>query len=289
MGGIMDVSLLGTGLMGYPMAETLLDANLNITVYNRTREKAAPLKKQGAVIADTPAEAIRQGEVNLLVLTDAAAIEHVLFGDKQIDFMGKTVIQMGTISPEQSEKFLEKIQTAGGDYLEAPVLGNKHHARNGELDVMLGATKEQFGRWSQFLGTFGTLRLVGPVGSAAALKLALNQLIASLSASFGLSLKLIQHRNVDLDLFMNILRDSALYAPQFDKKLDKWLNSDYSEPNFPTEHLLKDVELMLQACRSEKLETSALEGVKFIITEAIKKGYEGQDYSSLVEGIENKT
>ncbi|MBD3274454.1 MAG: NAD-binding protein [Candidatus Marinimicrobia bacterium] len=282
----MDVSLLGTGLMGYPMVETLLEANMNVTAYNRTRKKASPLKKKGADIAESPSDAIQKGEVNILVLTDAAAIDEVLFTDNSIDFMGKTIIQMGTISPEQSENLMKKIKSAGGDYFEAPVLGNKHHARSGELDVMVGGTDEQYQRWSQLLKIFGTLRHVGPVGTAAALKLALNQLIASLSASFGLSLKLVQKRGVDVDMFMSILRDSALYAPQFDKKLDGWLSSDYSDPNFPTEHLLKDVELMLQASRAERLETASLEGVKLILNHAIEKGYDGQDYSSLFEGIE---
>lgn len=282
----MDVSLFGTGLMGYPMVETLLEANLNVSVYNRTRKKASPLKKKGAQIAESPSEAMQRGEVNILVLTDAEAIETVLFDKNDIDFMGKTIIQMGTIAPEQSENFMKRIKSAGGDYFEAPVLGNKHHARQGELDVMVGGTDEQFQRWSQLLKIFGALRHVGPVGTAAALKLALNQLIASLSASFGLSLKLVQKRGVDVGMFMNILRDSALYAPQFDKKLDGWLHSDYSNPNFPTEHLLKDVELMLQASRAERLETSALEGVKLILNQAIEKGYKGQDYSSLIEGLE---
>ncbi len=117
------------------------------------------------------------------------------------------------------------------------------------------------------------------------MKLALNQLIASLTASFGLSLKFIQKNNGDLDLFMNILRESALYALQFDKKLSNFLKHDYSDPNFPTTHLLKDVNLMIQASEASGLETAALDGARRIIRHALDKGYGDVDYSSLVEGI----
>jgi len=172
--------------------------------------------------------------------------------------------------------------------MEAPVLGNKHHAREGELIVMAGGTPEQFERWEALFQSLGkTVQYVGSLGSAAALKLALNQLIASLTASFGLSLKLVQKFDVDVDQFMSILRESALYAPQYDKKLQNFLNHTYDDPNFPTRHLLKDVDLMLQSSRSQQLETAALEGVRKIITNALEKGFTATDYSSLVEGIEH--
>ncbi|MBS1272143.1 MAG: 2-hydroxy-3-oxopropionate reductase [Candidatus Marinimicrobia bacterium] len=120
---------------------------------------------------------------------------------------------------------------------------------------------------------------------AAPLKLALNQLIASLTAAFGLSLELVRKNGVDLEIFMDILRDSALYSPQFNKKLPRILQQDYDDPNFPTKHLLKDVDLIVQAADSAGLENAGINGVRKIIKNAIEKGYGETDYSSLVEGL----
>ena len=85
---------------------------------------------------------------------------------------------------------------------------------------------------------------IGPVGSAAAIRLAMNQLICSLTTSFALSLGLIIREGIDIDIFMKILRDSALYAPTFDKKLQRMLERNYENPNFPAKHLLKDTNIL---------------------------------------------
>ncbi|MCF7805545.1 MAG: NAD(P)-dependent oxidoreductase [Candidatus Marinimicrobia bacterium] len=281
----MEVTLIGTGLMGFPMTKALLEASYDVTVYNRTIEKAAPLAEAGARTTNSPGEAVEAGECIILMVTDAEAIEEVLFSNDMIPLTGKTVIQMGTIAPDESRDFAKRIEKVGGDYLEAPVLGNKSDAAKGELFVMVGGTEEQFNRWNILLKTFGSLHYIGEVGTAAALKLALNQFIASLTATFGLSLRLIQKNGVDLDVFMDILRDSALYSPQYDKKLPRILQSDYSDPNFPTQHLLKDVDLMIQAANDADLEDAAIKGIRQVIRNAIDKGFVETDYSSLVEGI----
>jgi len=282
----MDVSLLGTGLMGYPMVKRLLENGHKVTAYNRTLSKALPLKDHGARVTGSPEEAFSSADCVILMLTDAAAIEETIFALPENNFSGKSILQMGTIAPEESIDFRDRITSMGGSYLEAPVLGNKHHAAKGELILMVGSTPEQFDQWKKFFQVFGeSTYLAGEVGAAAAMKLALNQLIASLTASFGLSLKFIQKNNGDLDLFMHILRESALYAPQFDKKLSNFISQDYSDPNFPTTHLLKDVDLMIRASDASGLETAALDGVRRIIRHAIDRGYDSVDYSSLVEGI----
>ncbi|HKJ66507.1 MAG TPA: NAD(P)-dependent oxidoreductase [bacterium] len=281
----MRIALLGTGLMGYAMAERLLEKEYALSVYNRTASKAAPLGDLGANVCESPEEAVGEADCVILMVGDARAIEHVLFTENG-EFAEKTILQMGTIAPEESIEFHNRITAAGGEYLEAPVLGNKHHARKGELILMVGGSSEQFGEWKPLLQVFGeSTHHAGPVGAAAAMKLALNQLIASLTASFGLSVQFIRKNQGDLDLFMDIVRESALYAPQYDKKLSKILQHDYSDPNFSTRHLLKDVNLMLQAAKSSELEVAALDGVRKIVEQALEKGYEDEDYSSLVEGI----
>jgi len=284
--GRMTFAVLGTGLMGYATAERLLSLGHTVWVYNRTRSRAEPLQENGAHITGTPEEAIREADAVIVLVTDAPAIEAVLFANPSSDFSHKTVLQMATIAPEESKAFRSRVTAAGGEYLEAPVLGNKHHARTGALIVMVGAEPETFHRWEDLFRQLGEhLYHTGPVGTATAMKLALNQLIASLTAGFGLSLQFVRKQGADLDQFMDMVRNSALYAPQYDKKLPGILEGDYSDPNFATRHLLKDINLMIRASQAEDLEVAALDGVRTIVERAIRKGFGESDYSSLVEGI----
>ncbi len=283
----MKVGFLGTGLMGVPMAQRLLAANIELVAYNRTREKLAPLEEAGGAIAPTPDQVIAASECVILMLTNAAAIQNVLLSEaSRQQLAGRTVIQMGTITPTESKAIRDEVVANGGDYLEAPVLGSIPEAQAGKLIVMVGGSTEQFQRWSNLLGNFGSQpMLIGEVGTAAALKLALNQLIASLSSAFALSLSFVERQGIDVELFMQILRNSALYAPTFDKKLQRMLDRNYSNPNFPTKHLLKDTDLFICEAKSIGLNVSSIEGVRQILETAIAQGLSEADYSSLFSAI----
>jgi 3-hydroxyisobutyrate dehydrogenase len=283
----MKVALIGTGLMGRPMAERVLALGYHLAVFNRSRNKAEPLRPSGALIVASAAEAIAAAECVILMLTDGAAIREVLFNSEPTpDLKGRTVIQMGTISPTESIGFHKKVRERGGDYFEAPVLGSIPEAKAGSLLVMMGASHVQFERWSTFLQCFGPEPLlIGEVGKAAALKLALNQLIASLTAGFAMSLGFVQQQGVKVDLFMKIVRQSALYAATFDKKLERMLNRDYANPNFPTKHLLKDVKLFRDEAEAVNLELRAIEGIYDLLALTLDKGFVEDDYSALFEAV----
>jgi len=284
----MKIALLGTGLMGQPMAERIHRANHQLVVFNRTSEKAEPLKSLGARIASSADDAIRSSECVILMLADAEAIRAVLLSaESRADLSGRTVIQMGTISPSESISLNEEVLESGGDYLEAPVLGSIPETKEGRLIVMVGASAAQFERWSGVLKCFGPEPLlVGPVGQASALKLALNQLIASLTAAFSLSLGFVQRKGIRVDLFMKILRESALYASTFDKKLQRMLERNYSNPNFPTRHLAKDIDLFLEEAKAMNLQTTGLEGVGRLVKMTIEDGLSQEDYSALFNTID---
>lgn len=283
----MKLAFIGTGLMGQRMAIRLLNAGHELAVYNRHRDKAEPLAAGGARVCDSPREALEGAAAAIAMLTDAGALRALLLDAATCPALsGVTVIQMATIAPQQSRDLLHDIQASGGDYFECPVLGSLPEAEQGALILMAGCTREQFERWQPVLTCFGPApRLIGPVGHAAAIKLALNQLIASLTAAFSLSLGFVQREGLDTGIFMDILRQSALYAPTFDKKLDKMLNRDFSRPNFPVQHLLKDVDLFLREARALGLNTVALEGVRPLIEEAMRKATEAEDYSALFRSV----
>ncbi|HHH47266.1 MAG TPA: NAD(P)-dependent oxidoreductase [Gammaproteobacteria bacterium] len=273
--------------MGAPLAGRLLDAGYRVVVWNRTAEKAAPLVAKGALLAESPAQAAASAEVLITWLSDQTAIQEVLFPAERASVLeGKTLLQMATIGPEHSRCLQDAAHAHGADYLEAPVLGSIPEARAGSLLLMVGATEEQFARYRPLLAVFGqNIVHVGEVGQAAAMKLAFNQLIAGLTASFSLSLGLVQEEGVRVELFMDMLRDSALYAPTFDKKLLRMLQRDYASPNFPTRHLLKDIDLFIDAAGDHGLTTAALEGVRDITSLALAKGLADTDYSAISEVI----
>ncbi|NNG06475.1 MAG: NAD(P)-dependent oxidoreductase [Desulfobacteraceae bacterium] len=283
----MNISLLGTGLMGLPMAERILGADHELVVFNRTLEKAEPLKALGARIASSAKDALRSSECIILMLADAQAIHHVVLrNEARTELSGRTVIQMGTISPSESMDLNEQVIESGGEYLEAPVLGSIPEAVSGGLIVLVGSSPEQFEHWSGLLRCFGPEPLlIGPVGQASALKLALNQLIASLTAAFSLSLGFVQRKGIKVDLFMKILRESALYAPTFDKKLQRMLERDYSNPNFPTRHLAKDIDLFLSEAKGMNLQSAGLEGLDRLVKMTLDDGMNDMDYSALFNTI----
>ncbi|MBS3028194.1 MAG: NAD(P)-dependent oxidoreductase [Dolichospermum sp. DET50] len=283
----MKVAFLGTGLMGLPMAQRLLAADIELIAYNRTPEKLEPLRAAGAQIVTKPREAIRSADCIVLMLSNAAAIYHVLLTDTSSHTLsGRSIIQMGTINPLESQEIRDTVVAAGGEYIEAPVLGSIPEAQTGNLIVMVGGEEEQYQRHLKLLQNFGKDPVyIGPVGSASNLTLALNQLIASLTTSFALSLAFIQLQGIDVDLFMQVLRQSKLYAPTFDQNLRRMLDGNYTNANLPTKQLIKEIDLFISEAKSLGLNLNSIEGVRQILHATMKMSYPEDDYSSVFPAI----
>ncbi|HEY9700664.1 MAG TPA: NAD(P)-dependent oxidoreductase [Trichocoleus sp.] len=283
---IVKLGLIGTGLMGLPMVQRLLETDIAVVAYNRTIEKLEPLQATEAEIASSVSEVLQSCSAVLLMLSDASAIRSVLFSEETKPyFADRTIIQMGTIAPDESRSLRDDTVNLGGNYLEAPVLGSIPEVKAGTLQIMVGATPEQLASWSPVLQRLGTPQLIGEVGTAAALKLALNQLIASLTTAFASSLGLVQRQGVPIETFMQILRQSALYAPTFDKKLQRMVDRHFDSPNFPTKHLLKDTNLFWQAAIESGLKVDNLEGIRHILETACEMGLAEADYSALYAAV----
>jgi 3-hydroxyisobutyrate dehydrogenase len=278
---------LGTGLLGRATAERLQSVGHTVTVYNRTTEKVLPLQSCGITVVTRPEEAIAQADCVVLMLADAAAIRAVLLTPTSLAVLrSKTVIQMGTIAQDESLALQAEIERVGGSYCEAPVLGSVAEAQAGTLLVMVGGTEGQFVQWGPlFRSLCREPRLIGPAGKAASLKLALNQLIVAEISAFALSLGLVQRAGLPVETFMAILRESALFAPAFEKKLPRLLTRDYQHPNFSTRHLLKDAELFLREASGYALTTSSLEGIRPLLERSIEQGLGDSDYSAIFEVI----
>ena len=283
----MKITLLGLGLMGQPIALRLLHCGHEVLAWNRSSEPLAKAAEAGLNTEPDLKRAISHGELIILALSDADAIDQVLSSNGVGELLKqRTVLQMGTIAPDESRALSQRVKESGGDYLEAPVLGSIPEARAGQLIVMAGGSQAVYQHCLLMLRCLGKeVDLVGPVGQAAAMKLALNQLIASLTAGFAQSLGLVRAEGVEVEQFMHLLRESALYAPTFDKKLQKYLDHDYSNPNFPLKHLIKDMGLFKRVAEESGINALIAEAMQTVFLQGQDAGYGDEDYSSLYEAI----
>ncbi len=280
----MKIGFFGTGLMGEPMAKRLLTAGFSVNVYNRTIEKTNKLADDGAMVFQNAAAAADKSDILISMLSSYGAIREVF--DRSLNYKGKTFIQMSTVSPEENIELAGFFNVAGCKFIEAPVLGSIPQIKSGSLIVMVSGSQNDYDNYLSLLKNFGEKVIYfGEYGKASAAKLALNQLIASLTASFSMSLGYAREYGVDLEKFMNILRESALYAPTFDKKLDRMLERNFDSPNFPLKHLLKDVNLMINSFSEKGINIDILFGVKNIIEDGLSRGLSEADYSSLYNSV----
>jgi 3-hydroxyisobutyrate dehydrogenase len=281
----MKIAFFGTGLMGKPMALQLIKAGHNVTVYNRSPEKTKIFHKMGTLVANSPGEAAEAADLLITMLTDYQAIVDTLI-DEELAIDKKHIIQMGTLSSHQSLKLKQIFEERNASYVEAPVLGSIPQAQSGTLIVLFGGSKTQYRKWHQLLSHFGNnIQYVGHVGQAMSTKLALNQLIVSLTTAFSMSLGFLENRKISIKIFMDILRNSSLYAQTFDKKLTRMQNRNFENPNFPLKHLLKDLHLIIDEFRDCQIETGPLDKMAEILSRTSQAGFSEQDYSVLYNTI----
>jgi 3-hydroxyisobutyrate dehydrogenase-like beta-hydroxyacid dehydrogenase len=283
----MKITVLGLGLMGLPVALRLKHCGHEVLGWNRREERLQLARNEGLQVEQELSTVLGHGELLILTLSDAQAIDSVLFGHGENDRLeGKMIIQMGTISPDESREIALRVQSAKAEYLEAPVLGSIPEAKRGDLIIMAAGPASVYQHCLLVLRCLGKdVEHLGGIGQGAAMKLAMNQLIGSLTAGFSLSLGLIKAEGVDVEQFMGLLRQSALYAPTFDKKLAKMLEHNYANPNFPLKHLIKDISLFYEVAERKGIDTLLPKALMELLHKGCKASYCDEDYSSLYEAI----
>ena len=276
------VTLLGTGLLGTAIGIRLLECGVELKVWNRNTDRCSLLVEEGAKLLDQLDSGIQGCSAVITVLRDGPVTAEIIRDLGPLD--QACVIPMGTMGIQESKDLAQQVIQQQGTYLEAPVLGSRPQALNGTLLVMAGGKQNLFDQQKPLLQHLSQQpMLVGPVGSGAATKLALNQLIASLTHAFSMSLRLIQQSEVDVETFMQILRPSALYAPTFDKKLQRMLDAHYTDPNFSTALLRKDLDLFLKEAITKEINTTGLNSLMALLDESTGSSLDDMDYCSLHE------
>lgn len=177
------VALLGTGLMGAPMARRLLQAGFDVAVWNRTRAKAEPLAADGARVTETAAEAVAGAAVVITMLSDGPAVTDALFGaGRAAEALAPAalVIDMSSIPPATARDHAQRLGSHGRRHLDAPVSGGVRGAAAGTLAVMVGGEEADFLEAAPVFAAFGRATRVGPSGAGQVAKLA-NQVIVGVT------------------------------------------------------------------------------------------------------------
>ncbi|WP_030931782.1 NAD(P)-dependent oxidoreductase [Streptomyces sp. NRRL S-646] len=201
-----QIAFLGLGHMGAPMARRLLAAGHPLTVWNRTAAKAAPLVAEGAVLAASPADAVREADVVITMLADPAALDAI--ADEVVPALrpGTRWIEMSTVGPDA----VRELAVRAGEsvtLVDAPVMGSTDRAAAGELGILAGGDTAGV---EHVLARLGTVTRTGGPGSAAALKLVLNSAVIGGVALVAEALRLADALGVDGDTARTALANSPL-------------------------------------------------------------------------------
>jgi 3-hydroxyisobutyrate dehydrogenase len=279
------IAVLGTGRMGAPIAHNLLAAGFEVSVWNRTAERAAPLAAEGARPARSPMEAAEGVDVVLTMLTDGAAVEAAMLGRNGALAAlrpGSVWIQMATIGDEWTERLANLAGARGVEFVDAPVSGSDGPARARQLVVLASGGDGVRARLQPIFDAIGSKTLwLGPAGSGSRMKLVLNNWLASQVEAVAETIALTEALGVDPRLFVDTIENGPLGSPYAVAKARGMLVGDFT-PGFALALAYKDVGLALDAAREQGLELPLTQSLVPRWQEAMADGHGDEDVSAVI-------
>jgi 3-hydroxyisobutyrate dehydrogenase len=280
------VAVLGLGAMGHGMATSALRAGIPTVVWNRSVQPTHDLARSGARVADTAADAVRQAEIVITMVTDADAVLSIAGDDGMLAALqpGSIWVQMSTIGVAGIEKVAALVQEKRPDilFLDAPVSGSKEPAEQGQLVIFASGPDEVRPRLTPLFDALGQRTIwVGAVGSGTRLKLVNNTWLAFGAEAVATSIALAHHLGIGTDIVADALHGSSLVSPWQSAKLPRILQDDYSA-QFALSLALKDVRLALQAV-DDGFETLGRLAEEW--QEAVDQGLGGQDVTVVTRTV----
>lgn len=278
----MRVTVLGTGAMGAGVAGSLLREGHQVTVWNRSTDKAAPLGERGATVAADPAAAVEHAEVVLLTLFDTDAVVDVLeqaAGDAPTDAVW---VQASTIGVDGTETVVQLGAKYGITLVEAMMLGTKAPAEQGKLTMLAAGPADQVDRVVPVLDAIGakTVRAGERIGDGTALKLAANAWIASITAATGQSIALAAALGLDPQLFLDAIDGSASDSAYAHTKGAAIIAGEFPA-QFALDGLRKDIGLIAEAARANDVSTTLLDALGRVYADASAAGHGGDDIAAV--------
>lgn len=279
----MKIAFLGLGKMGSPIARLLLQKGEELTVWNRTASHAEPLRREGATVATTAAEAVADAEVVFTTMMDDPALEDVVYGGGVLETLGrgKVHVSLSTLSVGLSRKLAEEHARRGQQFVAAPVFGRPHIAEQGRLWVAVGGAKQAVEKVRPLLEKFsrGVTVISEQPWSAHAMKLGGNFLITAMIASLSEAFTFAERMEIDTDVFLATV-NSALFQSPFYEMYGKIMLHPPETPGSTMALGEKDMRLFREAAEAAQLETPLADGFLENFHRAIDEGRKDEDWAA---------
>ncbi|GGM58053.1 3-hydroxyisobutyrate dehydrogenase [Longimycelium tulufanense] len=276
------VAVLGTGIMGAGMARSIARTGLPLRVWNRTRDKAAPLAEHGATVADSPAEAVAGADVVVTMLFDAVSVADTMrpvLGAMPSDTVWA---QMSTVGLEGTAQLADLAAEHGVGFVDAPVLGTRQPAEQGTLVVLASGPDALRVRVEPVFDAVGsrTLWVDEQAGSASRLKLVLNAWVLSITAGTAQSVALAQDLGLNPRLFLEAIAGGGTDSPYAQLKGAAMIEGRF-EPAFALEGAVKDSALIAAAMREAGTDASVMTALHERFQYAAELGHTGADMAAV--------
>jgi len=284
----MKIGFIGLGIMGAPMAGHLLAAGHELFVNTRSQVPAA-LAQAGAVACATATEVAQQADIVFLMLPDTPDVQKVLFGENGVAAglsAGKTVVDMSSISPIETQAFAKRIAEAGCDYLDAPVSGGEVGAKAASLTIMVGGSEATFAKVQPLLALMGkNITHVGEVGAGQITKVA-NQIIVALNiAAVGEALVFASKAGADPAKVRQALMGGFAASRILEVHGERMVKRTFN-PGFRIGLHQKDLNLALQGAKALGVSLPQTAGAAQLMQTCAAQGWDQLDHSALVKALE---
>lgn len=256
----MKLTLLGTGLMGAPMARNLLAAGHDLTVWNRSRDKAAPLADAGARVASDPGDAVAGAPVVISMLSDGPASDAVQVAAMDAFAPGAIWVEMGSIKPAEARAHGARFAERGMNYVDAPVSGGTRGAEGGTLAIMAGGDAETVATVATVLEALGRPVHVGPVGAGQLAKLANQAVVACTIGAVAEAMLLLARGGADPAAVRDALKGGFADSTILQQHGRRMTEGDFV-PGGLTKFQIKDLDNVLDEAGSLDLTLPAVEAV----------------------------
>jgi 3-hydroxyisobutyrate dehydrogenase len=287
---VKHVGFIGLGIMGSRQGANLRRAGYELTVYNRTRERAERFAAEhGATVAATPADVGARSDVVITMVVDGAQVETVLLGPDGVAedaSAGTLCVDMSTIAPSATRRLGAELAERGIGFVDAPVTGSSPKAQDGTLTIMAGGEPADYERARPLLEVMGELIVhVGALGQGQTVKLINNAVAASNACTLAQALIVGKATGVDLDALVRIMGAGSGGSAMLALKAGPMREHDYSTL-FKLEHMLKDVRLCLEEGQAAGVPFPAAADTREVLTAAMGRGLGDADFAALIEVFE---
>lgn len=283
------IAFLGIGLMGAPMARRLLGAGFAVAVWNRDPSKAEALAGDGAICAESPADAVLGADVVITMLTNAEAVKDVLFDRGAVDAMtsGAVVIDMSSIAPHFARDHSARLSERGIAHVDAPVSGGVVGADAGTLAIMAGGEKDVIDALADVFAPMGRVTRVGPSGAGQLAKLANQQIVAVTIGAVAEAMMLIAAGGGSPAAFRDAIRGGFAESRILELHGKRMVERQFT-PGGSSSNQLKDLNAAMETADTLSLTLPLTAAVHAEFSEFVANGNGEKDHSALLLHLEEK-